>query len=104
MDKFTSKLSLYDILAMVIPGGAILLSLSLLFDGTWKMDTTFVSDEVAYCIVIVLSYIVGLANHVFSCHVWKMFRNNPLLLDKTFEEAVKHPNFNPHCSKVKPSC
>lgn len=93
MDKFTSKLSLYDILAMVIPGGAILLSLSLLFDGTWKMDTTFVSDEVAYCIVIVLSYIVGLANHVFSCHVWKMFRNNPLLLDKTFEEAVKHPNF-----------
>lgn len=94
MNNFVSKLSLYDILAMVIPGGTILLFLSKLFGCQWKVDTNFVSEELGWCFCLVLAYIVGIVNHVFSSSMCGMFRNNPLLLEETFSEAVKHDCFN----------
>lgn len=75
-----SKFSLYDILSMIIPGGTILLFLSRYFGYYWKADTTWLDVPIFYVIALMLAYIVGLVNHVISSEVWKMFRNNPLLI------------------------
>lgn len=85
MNNLLSKLSLYDILSMVIPGGTILLFLSLYAGYNWKMNDGFVDSLIFYFIVVSLAYIIGIVNHVVSFEMWKIFRNNPELICKGLE-------------------
>ena len=92
MDKFVSKLSLYDILSMIIPGGTILLFLSRYFGYYWKADTTWLDVPAFYVIALMLAYIVGLVDHIISSEMWKMFRNNPLLIQKGHDMMLSETN------------
>ena len=79
MDKFVSKLSLYDILSMVIPGGTIFL----FFSMTLKYELYFceyhIDSALGWIIALVASYLLGLINHICTAIIWKKFRKNHML-------------------------
>ena len=87
MDKFLGKLSLYDIIVMVIPGGTILsffldyYGVDLLFNGSYDISSLAVFGAV------VASYIIGMGNHVIAKKLWRTFRNNGLLLSDSLKKA-----------------
>lgn len=80
MNQFLGKLSLYDIIVMVIPGGTILLffldyyGVDLLYNGSYGISSLAVLG------MVVASYIIGMGNHVIAKKLWRIFRNNGLLL------------------------
>ena len=80
MHQFLGKLSLYDIIVMVIPGGTILLffldyyGVDLLYNGSYGISSLAVLG------MVVASYIIGMGNHVIAKKLWRIFRNNGLLL------------------------
>lgn len=88
MDKFVSKLSLYDILSMVIPGGAIFLFLSLTLGNELKISECAVEPVLGWTIALVLSYLLGLINHVCTAVIWKRFRDNHMLWQKFHWKSV----------------
>ncbi|WP_293490358.1 hypothetical protein [Prevotella sp.] len=87
MDQFLGKLSLYDIIVMIIPGGTILLffldyyGVDLLFNGSYDISSLAVFGAV------VASYIIGMGNHVIAKKLWRIIRNNSLLLSYSLEKA-----------------
>ena len=83
MKDFTSKLSLYDILSMVIPGGTIFLFLSLAFGNQLSIDQSKISPALGWTIALVISYLLGLINHVCTAMIWRCFRNCPIMLKQS---------------------
>ena len=87
MDQFFGKLSLYDIIVMVIPGGTILsffldyYGVDLLFNGSYDISSLAVWGAV------VASYIIGMGNHVIAKKFWGIFRNNYFLLSYSLKKA-----------------
>ena len=87
MNQFLGKLSLYDIIVMVIPGGIILLffldyyGVDLLYNGSYGISSLAVFG------MVVASYIIGMGNHVIAKKLWRIFRNNGLLLSYSLEKA-----------------
>ena len=80
---FTSKLSLYDILAMVIPGGTTLLFLQgILAYSPLPLNKAinFLFTKDGWPVGLTMSYIVGLGVHSLSNLIWSGFRNNPIRL------------------------
>lgn len=78
MKDIVSKFSLYDILAMVIPGGAILWGISL--SGYRFFQIT---DKALFWIVsLVFSYLIGLINHMLTSYIWSCFRNNSAMINE----------------------
>ena len=88
MKDFTSRLSLYDILSMVIPGGTIFLFLSLAFGNQLSIDQSKISPVLGWAIALVISYLLGLINHVCTAILWKPFRNNPEMLRFSQQQAL----------------
>ncbi len=66
MDLFFGKLSLYDIIVMIIPGGAILL----FFLDYYGVDLLSIDsndiNSLAVLGAVVASYIIGMGNHVMA--------------------------------------
>lgn len=77
---FFSKLTLYDILAMVVPGGVMLMLLLRLFGYSWVVDERVISPTLCVAVFIVVSYIIGILNHYLTKYIWRGFRNNPHFL------------------------
>lgn len=79
MDQFLGKLSLYDIIVMIIPGGAILL----FFLDYYGVELVSIgSNDISLLTVlgaVVASYIIGMGNHVIAKKLWEVFRNNCFL-------------------------
>lgn len=80
MNQFLGKLSLYDIIVMIIPGGAILL----FFLDYYGVNLVSIgSNDISPLTVlgaVVASYIIGMGNHVIAKKLWGVFRNNNFLL------------------------
>ena len=87
MDQFLGKLSLYDIIVMIIPGGAILL----FFLDYYGVDLLSIgSNDISPLTVlgaVVASYIIGMGNHVIAKKLWKTLRNNYWLLSYCLKNA-----------------
>lgn len=87
MDQFLGKLSLYDIIVMIIPGGAILL----FFLDYYGVDLVSIgSNDISSLIVlgaVVASYIIGMGNHVIAKKLWGVFRNNNFLLSYSLKKT-----------------
>lgn len=87
MNQFLGKLSLYDIIVMIIPEGTILLffldyyGVDLLYNGSCGISSLAVFEAV------VASYIIGMGNHVIAKKLWRTFRNNGLLLSDSLKKA-----------------
>lgn len=86
MDKFFEKLSLYNILSMVIPGGIILLFFLRCCGFDWRINDVYVDSKLIWGFGLVISYIIGMGNHVLSKVFWKKYRNNPLLLKRSLKK------------------
>lgn len=98
MSQFIAKVSLYDILTMMIPGGTIILFLQYLLASLpfpINAISTFLQSLWSWqnCVVIlVLSYMIGLANHLLACQVWRNFRNDyRIIRSKLFEVISDMP-------------
>lgn len=97
MNDFVSKLTLYDILAMVIPGGAMLAAISLLFNRTITVD---LDNITCLSINIIISYIVGIVLHIITNYFWKPWRNSTFLI-KQAELQIKKETEESHFFREK---
>lgn len=88
MGSVVSKLSLYDILAMVIPGGTILLFLSSIIGFDLTFEHASIHSTFIWIAVFVLSYLLGLINHVLTAMVWKPFRNNIHMINRAHDDVL----------------
>lgn len=84
METFAPKLSLYDIISMLIPGGIILFIMGLYCPclSPCNLCTLTGDNSIAFAIFIFfpLAYMIGIANHIFASILWGAFRNNPSLI------------------------
>lgn len=85
MKDFVAKISLYDILAMLIPGGTIFLFLSLVLGNQLKINESAIDPILGWTIALVSSYLLGLINHVCTAMIWNPFRNNPIMIQKSYD-------------------
>ena len=104
---FTSKLSLYDIIAMIIPGGTILLYLLINLGYKLTIDEFKINEALCWIIGVVASYILGIINHHFTKVLWCRHKNNTdVILCTLLETKNKHTialndliGNEPRCSK-----
>lgn len=89
MNGFESKLSLYDILSMLIPGGTILLTVIFLLQYEFGINQLNIDSVLGTTIALVLSYLIGLITHSFSAILWKPFRNNLKMIGRALLNAQK---------------
>lgn len=90
MKEIVSKFSLYDILAMVIPGGAILLAIALMINNLLIINTNIIEKPLFWIVGMTGAYLVGLLNHTFTSVVWGKFRNNELMIKLSIENARRY--------------
>lgn len=86
MNGLITRATLYDLLSMLIPGYLFLYLMKLIFipSGFEK------SDELTYYIaVFALSYIVGMAIHLFTKLIFRKLRNNPCIIKQTLNDFIK---------------
>lgn len=89
--ELASKFSLYDVLAIIIPGGIIMADIALWINGDWHQTDILVccghvisikSDIGIFNSIILLAgaYIVGLINNYIADMIFFRFRNNRRLI------------------------
>ena len=71
-----SKFSLYDLVAMVIPGFTILLFITSFLEQASINAQMNINPTALWIIAITLSYILGVINELISKQVWGGLRNN----------------------------
>ena len=83
MNGLTTKVSLYDLLSMIIPGYLFLYLLKRAFFSEYSQTC----DESTYLIVVFsCSYIIGLAIHYIAKLIFKSLRNNKCIITRTREK------------------
>lgn len=82
MKELFSKLSLYDILVMLIPGGAILVFIALSFNFKLEFNHAKMAPALSWTIMLTLAYIIGIVNHIATNVLWSWFRNNPYMISR----------------------
>ena len=75
-----SKFSLYDIIAMVIPGFTILLFITSILGYQWTINDGMVNSTIFWIVAATLSYCLGIINEVISKQLWTGLRNNPHII------------------------
>lgn len=88
MNDFVSKLTLYDILAMVIPGGAIVLLVIMWMPRSYDFPIIKTPEAIVWTIDLVLAYTVGLINVWFTGHIWTYWRNSTDEIYKSLKKLV----------------
>lgn len=76
MTNFLGKISLYDVLAMLIPGGIIYIFFLLSLGYNLTFDELQIDTTLGWLMALVLSYLLGLINQTITSIMWKPFRNN----------------------------
>ncbi len=104
METLTSKLSLYDLICMLILGGIILLMLGRYYPClllSALMDLVK-GNELAFIFFFFcpIAYIVGIANHLVCGWLWKAFRNNACLISLCLEETKKQFASTPYIDEL----
>lgn len=104
----SSKFSLYDILAMIIPGGIIMAAIALTIDTEWLRNTieTCCGGKIViertpnflyYVIILSFAYIIGLINNWINDGVFRGFRNNHEAIKNELRKVLKtNGNINLH--------
>ncbi len=81
MNTIFPKISLFDTLAMMIPGGATLAIIISCFDYNLQMGKSIEIEEwIIYTIILVSCYLLGNIVNVIMDIIWYPIRNNPILL------------------------
>lgn len=81
MNNIFPKVSLFDTLAMMIPGGATLAIIISCFDYHLQIDKSIEIEEwIIYTIILVACYLLGNIVNVIMDIIWYPIRNNPIFL------------------------
>lgn len=67
MGTFMSKLSLYDIFSMLIPGGIIMFAFLINIECLHSFLLTYINGHETFAVVLFLgpiAYIIGIGNHI----------------------------------------
>lgn len=81
MEKFLSKLNLYELLTMLIPGSVLLFVLSRHFDTMSIINMSGYNMSFICSIAwIIGAYLIGLVHDSITDWWWKPFRNNPIVI------------------------
>lgn len=102
LDIFASRLSLYDIISMLIPGSILLFVLGKYFPCLSLCGFSDLGNDSNIAIVLFilcpLAYLVGIANHFLSNIIWDAYRNNVYLISSCFndvkEQLIHTPNLD----------
>ena len=87
MNGLASKLSLFDMVSMFIPGYLFLYLLKRAF----FTDCLHECDELTYVVVVfTMSYITGMAIHQISKLIFKFLRNNPCIISHSKKTCNKN--------------
>lgn len=95
MDRIIGNLSFYDVLSMVIPGGTLLLFLQVLFAADSYPLSVLINKEqeldrtILFTIGTVVSYIVGIFNHLLTTMIWGGFRNNTAYIKRELIKVMQ---------------
>ena len=84
-----SKFSLYDIIAMVIPGFTILLFITSLLGYQWTINDCMVNSTIFWIVAFTLSYFIGIINELISRNIWSELRNNTTIVASQLENINK---------------
>ncbi len=107
MRTFVNKLSLYDLLSMVIPGGILLWVLSIYCPDLYSIAQGIAcghSNLFLFFFFCPLAYIIGICNHVVASKLWYVFRNNPYIIVSCLDDEIgqfKHTQKLWHLRKDK---
>ena len=85
--NFLSKLSLYDILAMIVPGFIILLWGLSMCKLSWMPNTFEVDNSIIWAIWLIAAYLIGIINHVLTSRIWNKTRNSHDFLAETLQKT-----------------
>lgn len=88
MQNFVSRISLYDVVAMIVPGGIVLMGLGLcplICNWANNLDVVMYSGQTGHAfwttigaiMLFVLSYIIGILIQVFSTWLQRLLRQWP---------------------------
>ncbi|MDE6091189.1 MAG: hypothetical protein K2G41_10880 [Duncaniella sp.] len=96
----SAKFSLYDVLAMIIPGGIIMAAIILLFNPdlfqnectTCFMSNITINDLgiIQSVVLLSISYVLGLLNNWISDGVFRGFRNNHEAIENELLRVLRH--------------
>ena len=87
MTTLITKSTLYDTLSMIIPGYLILLWLKMALFPLAQYSLDIVSQGI---IVFVISYLIGIALHIFTKHVFNpILRNKKSHIQKAYDKVGK---------------
>jgi hypothetical protein len=94
MNNFVSKLNLYELFAMLIPGSILLLELTMILDcQLYKCSCCTEPFEGMYIFVFfVLAYILGCVYHSFTDWWCNPFRNNPTHIAYVYHHDISQEN------------
>ena len=87
MKEYATKLTLYDFISMLMPGSIIAYCLMCLFIS--ESDVIPMDNPFFWILFFVVSYILGIANHIISACMFKLigFRNCPKMLKDSIQWA-----------------
>lgn len=87
MKEYATKLTLYDFISMLMPGSIIAYCLMCLFIS--ESDVIPMDNPFFWILFFVVSYILGIANHIISACMFKSigFRNCPKMLKDSIQWA-----------------
>ncbi len=91
MGAFVKRLSLYDLLSMVIPGGILLWVLSIYCPDLYSIAKGIAcghSNLFLFFFFCPLAYIIGICNHVVASKLWHIFRNNPYIIVSCLDDEI----------------
>lgn len=92
MGTFMSKLSLYDIFSMLIPGGIIMFAFLINIECLHSFLLTYINGHETFVVVLFLgpiAYIIGIGNHILTHWTWSFFKNYPILLMDCLKSEIK---------------
>ena len=94
MSDFWGKLSLYDILAMLVPGGTLYVFFLLATGFDLVIYEYEINPALAWTIALVVSYILGLINQTFTSILWSESRNNPNMIHNAYKKGKTIPIYH----------
>lgn len=97
--EIVSKISLYDILAMFIPGGTLFVFILLVQEHELQFNNYKIDSVLSWIIVLIASYLLGLINHCCTSLMWKRLRNNPIMI---LYASSKEEDYMPCIGSISP--
>ena len=91
MDSYSSKLSLYDFIAMFMPGNIIAYCIMCFLSGEYGLVPAY--NVFFWILFFIVSYIFGMANHVVTSWLFSKvikFRNCPKMIKDSIQWAKEN--------------